>query len=185
MTDAATNDRYDAFARLLHWLIAALIVVQVVLAESADDLPNGLEKLAILARHKSFGITILGLAAVRLCWRLVRAPPPLPAGMRPLQRLAAQVSHRAMYLLLFAVPVSGWLMSSSANYPVSWFGFVQLPDLVAPSEALHEALEDTHEVLAKSLVVIALLHLAAALKHQFIDKDGLLWRMLPRFGARS
>lgn len=185
MSSTAARDRYDALAQLLHWLVVVLIVVQFVLANRAHDLPAGLAKLAVLSQHKSFGITILALAVIRLAWRFVSPPPPLPAGMRPLQRIAAQVSHAALYFLLFAMPLSGWAMSSAANYPVSWFGMVQLPDFVAPAEALHEALEETHEVMADILLVLALLHTAAAFKHHFIDKDGLLWRMVPWRGKRQ
>ena len=184
MANAIARDRYDPLAQLLHWVVAVLIVVQFVLAERAEELPTGLDKLAVLAQHKSFGITILALAIVRLAWRFVSPPPPLPAGMRPLQRVAAQVSHGAMYFLLFAIPIAGWAMSSAANYPVSWFGLVQLPDFVAPSEALHEALEEAHEAMGQVLFVLALLHVAAACKHHFFDKDGLLWRMVPWRGQR-
>lgn len=185
MSSTSARDRYDALAQLLHWLVAALIVVQFVLANRAEDLPTGLAKFAVLAQHKSFGITILALAVIRLAWRFASPPPPLPAGMRPLQRVAAQVSHAALYFLLFAMPLSGWAMSSAANYPVSWFGMLQLPDFVAPSEALHEALEELHEVMARILLALALLHTAAAFKHHFIDKDGLLWRMVPWRGKRQ
>jgi cytochrome b561 len=95
------------------------------------------------------------------------------------QRLAAQINHWALYALLFAMPLTGWMMSSASNYPVSWFGLAQLPDLVAPDRSLKELLEEVHELLAIVLIALALLHVAAALKHQFFDRDGLLFRMLP------
>jgi cytochrome b561 len=171
--------RYGAVAQTLHWVVVGLLIVQVTLGKIADELPLGLEKLAILARHKSFGITILGLAVIRLAWRWIDRPPPLPP-MPRWQHFAAQLNHWALYALLFAMPLTGWMMSSASNYPVSWFGLVQLPDFVAPDRSLKEQLEDTHEVLAKFLIALALLHVAAALKHQFVDRDGLLWRMLPR-----
>jgi cytochrome b561 len=95
------------------------------------------------------------------------------------QLFAARLNHAAFYLLLLAMPLSGWLMSSASNFPVSWFGLVQLPDFVAADPELKDLLEDLHETLAKALVALALLHVAAALKHQFIDRDGLLLRMLP------
>lgn len=173
-----TPVRYGYVAQTLHWTIVGLLIVQVTLAKIAEGLPLGLEKLAVLARHKSFGITILGLAVVRLAWRFFNRPPPLPP-MPGWQAALARLNHWALYALLFATPIAGWLMSSASNYPVSWFGLVQLPDFVAPNEALEEQLEEVHEALAKSLIVLALLHLAAALKHQFIDRDGLLYRMLP------
>ena len=170
--------RYGYVAQTLHWTVVGLLIVQVTLGKIADGLPLGLEKLALLARHKSFGITILGLAIIRLAWRLFDRPPPLPP-MPRWQHVAAHLNHWALYVLLFAMPLTGWMMSSASNYPVSWFGLVQLPDLVAPDRSLKEQFEDVHELLANVLITLALLHIAAALKHQFIDRDGLLFRMLP------
>ncbi len=173
-----TDARYGSVAQTLHWVVAGLLIVQVTLGKLADELPLGLEKLALLARHKSVGITIFAIAAVRLAWRLFDRPPP-PPPMPPWQRIAARATHAAFYVLLFVLPLTGWLMSSASNYPVSWFGFVQLPDLVAPDPALKHQLQEVHETLAKILVSLAILHVAAALKHQFIDRNGLLARMLP------
>lgn len=177
-----TTTRYGAVAQLLHWATVALIVTQFVLAELAEDLPRGLAKLELITRHKSLGITILALAVLRLAWRATGPVPPVPATAGRWARSAAGVSHWLLYGLLFALPLSGWLMSSSANYPVSWFGLVQLPDLVAPGEALHETMEEVHEVLAQSLFVVAVVHALAALRHHFLLKDDVLRRMLP--GAR-
>jgi cytochrome b561 len=165
-------------AQTLHWVIVGLLIVQVALGKIAHELPVGLDKLALLARHKSVGITILGLAVIRLAWRWIDRPPPLPP-MPRWQHLAAHLNHWTLYALLFAMPLSGWMMSSASNYPVSWFGLVQLPDLVAPNRSLKEQLEEVHELLAIILIALALLHVAAALKHQYFDRDGLLFRMLP------
>jgi len=173
-----TPVRYGLVAQGLHWIVAGLLIVQLTLARIADGLPLGLEKLAVLARHKSFGITILALAALRLAWRLFDRPPPPPT-MPRWQFIASRATHAAFYVLLFAMPLTGWLMSSASNYPVSWFGLAQLPDLVAPDPDLKHLLEEIHETLARLLIGLALLHIAAALKHQFIDRDGLLTRMLP------
>jgi cytochrome b561 len=173
-----TPARYGSVAQTLHWVIVGLLIVQFTLASIADDLPNGLEKLITLARHKSVGITILSLAILRLCWRLVERPPLLPP-MSRWQAVAARISHAALYTLLFAMPLTGWLMSSASNYPVSWFGLVQLPDLVAPDPALKKLLHEVHETLSKILIAFAGLHVAGALKHQFLDRDGLMFRMLP------
>ncbi|MGH8129519.1 MAG: cytochrome b, partial [Steroidobacteraceae bacterium] len=173
-----TSQRYGFVAQSLHWLIVALLIVQVTLGKIADGLPIGLDKLALLARHKSFGITILALAAIRLGWRLYDRPPPLPP-MPRWQHIAARVNHAMLYALLFAMPITGWIMSSASNYPVSWFGLVQLPDFVAPDRDLKDLFEDIHETLANLLIALAILHVAAALKHQLIDRNGLLFRMLP------
>jgi len=173
-----TPDRYGSVAQALHWVIVGLLITQFTLGMIAEDLPNGLEKLVTLARHKSVGITILSLALLRLAWRLFDHPPPLLA-MPRWQVIATRVSHTSLYALLFAMPLTGWLMSSASNYPVSWFGFAQLPDLVAPDPGLKEALHEVHEALSKVLIALASLHVAAALKHQFLDRDGLMFRMLP------
>lgn len=173
-----TPERYGSVAQALHWVVVLLLIGQVAVGKIAHEMPDGFDKLVLLARHKSVGITILGLAVLRLAWRLVDrppAPPPMPRW----QLQAARASHAALYVLLFAMPLSGWLMSSASNYPVSWFGFAQLPDLVAPDRDLKHLLEEVHESLANALIAIALLHVAAALKHHFVDRDGLLWRMLP------
>ena len=118
----------------MHWLIAALIVIQFTLAYLADDLPIGAHKLALLARHKSFGMTVLMLAILRLLWRLGHAPPPLPSGMTPLERRLARGTHMAFYVLLFAMPLTGWLMSSAKSYSVSWFGLFTWPNLIGKNE---------------------------------------------------
>ncbi len=185
---ALRNDpqRYGGIAVALHWTIAALIVTQFVLAnmaEQAQEAGSLMGQIAWLARHKSVGITILGLALVRLFWRLGNAPPALPAGMAVWQKGASVVTHWLMYGFLFALPLSGWAMSSAANFSVSWFDLVRLPDFVGPSDDLKEQLVVVHEVLAKALFVTTVLHVAAALKHHFMDRDGVLLRMFGIYRA--
>lgn len=170
---------YGAVAQTLHWLIAALIVTQFTLAYLADDLPLGAHKLALLARHKSFGMTVLMLAILRLLWRLNNPPPPLPSGMTPLERTLARATHIAFYVLLFAMPLTGWLMSSAKNYSVSWFGVFTWPNLIAKNETAFDVLRSTHHILSYALFAIAVLHILAALKHHFWNKDTVLLRMLP------
>jgi len=160
-----TVHRWGAVAQLLHWLIVALIITQFTLATLFDDLPPSARKLALLARHKSVGITILMLAVLRLLWRSTNPTPPL--------------THALLYLLLFAVPLAGWTMSSARGFPVSWFGFFTLPDLVPKNKALYEVLVTTHGILAWTLGVVAIIHMLAALKHHFVLKDDVLRRMLP------
>jgi cytochrome b561/polyisoprenoid-binding protein YceI len=172
--------RWGSLARLFHWVIVALIITQFVLANMAEGLPLGMAKLATLARHKSVGITILGLAVLRLLWRLYnRNSPPLPANLKPHEKGLAHLTHYGLYLLLFAMPLSGWMMSSAKNYPVSWFGFFTLPNLVQPDTGVYEFMKSTHGVLAGTLVVITTLHVLAALYHHFMKKDDVLKRMLP------
>jgi cytochrome b561 len=154
-------------------------VTQFILAYLADDLPLGIHKLALLARHKSFGMTVLMLAILRLLWRLKNPPPALPPGMTPLERSLARATHIAFYVLLFAMPLTGWLMSSAKNYSVSWFGVFTWPNLIAKNETAFNLLRSTHHLLSYALFAIAVLHVLAALKHHFWDKDPVLLRMLP------
>lgn len=179
MPNATLNIRYGAVAQSFHWIIAALIVVQFALGWTAVDLPNDLHKLGVLARHKSFGMTVLMLAVLRLLWRLTHTPPPLPSGMSPIQQRLARATHAAFYVLLFALPISGWLMSSAKKYSVSWFGLFTWPDLIGKSETAFNALRTTHHALGYALFAIAVLHILAALKHHFWNKDDVLLRMLP------
>ena len=174
-----TPARYTAVAQLLHWVVAGLIVTQFTLAWMAEDLPLGLHKLVLLARHKSFGMTVLMLAIVRLLWRLWHAPPALPAGMTPVERFLAKITHVAFYVLLFAMPLTGWLMSSAKNYSVSWFGLFTWPNLIAQNDDAFALLKTTHFYLSDALFAIAALHVLAALKHHFWNKDDVLRRMLP------
>jgi cytochrome b561 len=179
MPTPASTSRYTAIAQGFHWVIAALIVVQFALGWSAVDLPVGMEKLKRFATHKSFGMTILMLAVLRLIWRLGHKPPALPGGMAPIETALARATHAALYVLLFAMPLTGWLMSSAKNYPVSWFGMFTWPDLLAPDETAFNVLRATHDYLSDALFAVALLHIAAALKHHFWNRDDVLIRMLP------
>jgi cytochrome b561 len=181
MPNESPPTRYTAVAQLFHWIIAALIVTQFALAWTAEDLPLGMHKLALFARHKSFGMTVLLLAILRLLWRFWHRPPELPAGMSPIERTLARTTHIAFYVLLFAMPITGWVMSSAKNYSVSWFGLFTWPNLIAPNDAAFEFLKSTHDYLSDVLFVIAVLHILAALKHHFWNKDDVLLRMLPSF----
>jgi len=175
------DNHYTPAAKLLHWLVAGMIVLQFVLAKMADVASgdgSAVRELALLANHKSVGITILALAIVRLVWRQKNPPPPLPATMPQWQITASHLSHWSLYALLFAMPVTGWLMSSASAYSVSWFNLIQLPDLVAPNPAAKEVFEETHETLAKLLILVAAVHVGAAIKHALFNKDGVLQRMV-------
>ena len=179
MTVRNTTQRWGVLSQLFHWLIVVLVVLQVTLATLADDLPPSAKKLALLARHKSVGITILMLVILRLLWRSLNPTPHLPATLKPYERVLAHSNHVLLYLLLFAMPLSGWMMSSARGFPVSWFGFFTLPDLVPKNKSLYEALLTTHQTLAWVLAVVVTLHVAAAFKHHFWLRDDVLRRMLP------
>lgn len=171
---------YTRTARILHWAVAGMVVLQFVLAklaENAEHSDSALRQLALLANHKSVGITILVLVTVRLLWRSKNSPPALPESMPNWQVTASHVSHWSLYGLLILMPITGWLMSSASAYSVSWFNLFQLPDFVAPDPELKETFEEVHVFLAKVLFAVATVHILAAIKHAVIDKDGILSRM--------
>jgi cytochrome b561 len=179
MPNQAPPKRYSVVAQGFHWLIAALIVLQFTLGWTADELPLGARKLARLDWHKSFGMTILMLAVLRLLWRLFNRAPELPSGMGAIERILARATHVLFYVLLFVMPLTGWIMSSAKNYSVSWFHQFTLPNLIGPNERAFDLLRTTHDTLSWLLFVLALLHILAALKHHFWNKDDVLKRMLP------
>ena len=179
-----TTSAWGAISKSLHWIIVLLIINQWIIGNYADGLPNGLAKLQALAWHKSFGITVLMLAISRLVWRWANPVPSLESVAKPWERVLASISHVLLYALIFAMPLTGWMMSSARNFPVSWFKLFQLPDLVAPSQATYEQMHDLHHLLFKVLVGVALLHVAGALKHHFIDRNEVLKRMLPFGGVK-
>ena len=188
MNATAGTTGYTSTAKLLHWLVASLVVVQFVLAnlaERAEDADDLVSELALFANHRSVGITILALIIVRLLWRWRNPPPRLPDTVPGWQVTASRVSHYSLYGILLAMPISGWLMSSAADVSVTWFNLVNLPDFIAPNHDREEFFEGIHELLATLLFVIASLHILAALKHGLFDKDDVLQRMLPMSGAAN
>jgi cytochrome b561 len=174
-----TTARWGAVAQSFHWIIVALVITQFVLANQYNHLPLSMAKLAVIARHKSIGLTIFGLAVLRLAWRLMNPTPPLPNTLKPYERVLAHITHFALYAIILVMPLTGWIMSSARNFPVSWFNLFQLPDLVGQNRALYDVMHTTHDVLAATLLAVATLHVLAALKHHFFLKDDTLKRMLP------
>lgn len=171
--------RYTTTAISLHWLIAIGIAGTFSLGLYMHELPLSPTKLQLYSWHKWAGVSLFALIVVRLLWRATHAAPPLPAQMPALQRLAANATHWALYALMVAVPLSGWLMSSAKGFQTVWFGVLPLPDLVAKDAALGDLLQDVHEALNLTMLGLVLLHAVAALKHHFIDRDDVLTRMLP------
>ncbi|MGZ5200266.1 MAG: cytochrome b [Telluria sp.] len=172
--------RYSLPAIALHWLISLLIIGTFTLGLVMTDIP-GLTpaKLRYFSWHKWAGVTVLALAVLRLLWRLGHRPPALPASTPAWQRRAAHWGHGLLYLLIFAVPVSGYAFTLAAGVPVVYFGVIPLPVLFDADPALKPVLRSVHYWLDMTLAAVVLLHVAAALKHQFVDRDGLLARMSP------
>jgi len=171
--------RYTITAVALHWVIALLIVCAATLGLYMVGLELSPSKLRLYSWHKWLGVSIFLLAAVRLVWRLTHAPPPLPESTPRWQRRAAAVNHAAFYVLLIVIPLSGWLMSSALGVKTVYFGVLPLPDLLAKDKELGEQLRAVHVALNCTLGILVAVHVAAALKHHFLDRDDVLLRMLP------
>lgn len=181
MSDTALPSRYTRTAIALHWVLGLAIVAVFAVGVYMADLPFSPLRLKLYNWHKWAGVTILLLSLLRLVWRLTHRPPPLPASIEQAmpgwQRVAHHGTHHLMYLLFFAVPLIGWAYSSAAGFPIVWFGVLPLPDLMPSDKALAELIKPLHKLGALALAGLVLLHVGAALKHQLIDRDGLLSRM--------
>lgn len=180
----AVGLRYTLLAMALHWLLALVILGMAAVGLYMVELPVSPLRIKLYNWHKWAGVGFLALTALRLLWRATHRPPPLPRtvaqAMPGWQRRAYHATHYLMYGLFFAVPLLGWAYSSAAGYPIVWFGQFPLPDLLAPDKALAELIKPLHRLAALALLSLAGVHVAAALKHHWIDRDGLLTRMLLR-----
>ncbi|MBU3694912.1 MAG: cytochrome b [Rhodocyclaceae bacterium] len=185
MTSDASPARYTATAASLHWLIALAILGTFSLGLYMQDLPISPAKLKLYSYHKWAGVTIFLLMLARLGWRITHAPPPLPAGMPDWQRRAAKGLHHLLYVLLFAIPLSGWLMSSAKGFQTVWFGVLPLPDLLTKDKALGETLAAVHQALNLSMASLVCVHVAAVVKHHVLDRERVLARMLPSFRNKA
>ncbi|MGI4813247.1 MAG: cytochrome b [Janthinobacterium lividum] len=192
--DAVEALQYTRVAMLLHWLIALLIIANVCLGLSAalipdDWLSDTVERL-IIDTHKSIGITVLGLAILRVLWRLTHRPPALPVSFPKWEQVLAHIVHAALYVLIFALPLTGWIHDSAwkdaATHPMALFGLVPWPRIgyvmhldPAERETLHTQFDVLHTWCGYALYVVLALHVLGALKHQWIDRKSVLTRMLP------
>ncbi len=167
--------RYHAAARALHWTIAVLLIGNLASGFLKDAL-DGVVRIVPL--HKSVGLTVLALSVLRLGWRLMSRTPPLPAQIPVWERAAAHVTHAAFYALMIGLPLSGWIFSSAGTYPLDWFGLFTLPKFaVTKQDAIYGLTREGHEVMGIVAALLIALHVAAALRHHFVLKDGLLRRM--------
>jgi cytochrome b561 len=174
--------RYGTVAMTLHWLIALAIVGMLVVGKYMHGLPDSNpDKFALYQLHKSFGISILVLTVFRIGWRLMHAVPPLPATMPVWERWAANGSHFLLYALMLGMPVSGWLRVSTdrLGIPTLWFGLFEVPHFPLVSDTITRWMHEAHELMGNMLIALLTIHVAAALKHHFWDRDNVMKRMLP------
>lgn len=178
MTRSGQTNSWNGIARILHWLMAALILSQALVGWIGSDLERSPLKVDVLTAHKSLGITLLLLAALRLLWRWTHAVPPPPPGSKRWQIRASGLSHAALYLLMIALPLSGWLVASTSIVPWKLWWIIPWPAIASADQQLHEIAGELHEALVLGLVVILAVHAAAALWHHFVRRDDVLTRML-------
>lgn len=179
----APAPRYSLTAIVLHWVLGLAILGLFGVGLYMTSLPFSPARLKLYNWHKWAGVTILALSVARLLWRLTHKPPALPQavtlGMPAWQMQAYHATHWMLYALFFIVPLVGWAYSSAAGFPIVLFGVLPLPDFVPASKPLAELIKPWHQLTAFALAGLVLLHVAAAIKHHFVDKDGLLLRMKP------
>lgn len=171
-----STTHFGLVAILFHWSMALLIIGLLAEGLYMVYLPISLEKLKLYGWHKEYGILVLGLVIVRFTWRLINKVPQL--SLPWLEVLAARLVHYAFYGFMFAMPITGWMLTSAAGLPPSFFGLFTLPDLIAPNEEHRQLLQVVHQWLGYGLIATICLHTAAALKHHFINKDDILKRMI-------
>lgn len=180
MAKAENGRGYTGTAKALHWVIVALLVVQFVLAWAMPDIHRDTKPDALINLHLSFGALIFAVVIVRLGWRLIQGEPEPAAGLTPRERQISHVVHRLLYLLLLVGPILGWINASWRGFPVSLFGLVELPKLMATRAPGFGWTGDVHGLLTNyAMLALVGLHVAAALYHYFIRRDGVLQRMLP------
>jgi cytochrome b561 len=175
--------RWGVVAQILHWLIAAMVIIMLGLGWYMSDLPSGPHQREMYQLHASLGLTVLALVVIRLGWRLVNVRPAYPAHMAPWQRTVAKTTHFLLYALLLLQPAVGFLQADAADLRLVVWGMLPLPSVLAPNEPLAETLVGFHDLIATVLAILILIHITAALRHHFWLKDDVMRRMLP--GGRA
>lgn len=179
--EASLRADYTSVAKLLHWLMAAVLIGVWIVGFLLDDMPKGPDKMALVNLHKAVGSTVIVLVGLRILWRLFHPVPALPAEIPPVLQLIARLGQLLLYVLMIGMPMSGWLMSSAFGYPVMMAGVLEMPNpFAAPDPDMGELFANAHGLMGWVLAVTVLAHITLALKHHFIAKNDILVRMLPR-----
>lgn len=170
------SDRYDRGAIWFHWVIALLVILNLAIGLLHESLLEGVKSAMPL--HKSIGLTVIVLTLARIAWRLTHRPPRHSPPLPPLERRAAGATHFLLYALMLALPLTGWAMMSGSPRPLAWFGLFDVP-LLPVGKAASGAAHDAHGLLGWLMLALVALHIAAALRHHYLLRDGVLARMLP------
>lgn len=173
---ARSVSKYDPFARLLHWLIALLVIAQFVVAWTMPEIHRGTQPVGLITWHLELGTVIIALMIVRLLWRFARQEPDV-VETAPLMKLVARATHGLLYALLIAQPLMGWANASSRGWSITLFGAIPLPQLTPTGSPVGHSLGDVHSLLGWAMLVLIGLHVAGALYHHVVLKDGVLRRM--------
>ncbi len=173
-----TRDSWGTLSKSLHWIMAGLVFVQLVLGPLAVSWRLSPTKLDLYVWHKSIGMLVLVLVIVRAIWRLLNPTPALPVDLPRWEQTGARLSHLLLYLMMFMLPITGWIINSAANIPFKVFWVYPLPDLVSPDKSLEELAKLVHFSLVIGLIVLLVLHIGAALRHHFVRRNNVLLRML-------
>jgi len=181
---STSTSRYNIIAMILHWLMAFFIISLLVIGKVMVDLPDtDPNKFTLYQSHKSVGLTILVLTFLRILWRLTHASPPLPEDMPRWEQISARASQGILYVMMIAIPLTGWAVASSSTLgiPTLWFGLFEVPSLpgVPADQATEELAKGAHELLGNLTILLLLVHTAAALKHHFWNRDDVLKSMVP------
>lgn len=179
-----TPQFYGPVAKIFHWLLAVLVISMLAVGLIMSGMKNSPDKFKLIGLHKEFGIVVLCLVSLRLGWKVLNVSPLLPENLGKLAIVGAKTVHFLLYVLMFAMPLTGWLMTSAVGFPVSMFGWFLLPNLVAPDKEFANSMNQLHEIFAWALMGLVALHVAAALLHHFYYRDNILLRMLPNLRKR-
>lgn len=174
-----TRQSWGGFAKALHWTMALLIFAMFVLGWVAVGYPLSPTKLDLFIWHKSIGLTLLGLVGVRLVWRVINTTPVPPPAISSLEHTLARLGHGTLYALMILMPVSGYVINSTADFGFRLYGWARVPNLIPANKAWQDVAEAVHLVLFWVFAVVILIHIAAALRHHLINNNNVLTRMLP------
>ncbi len=175
---STAGPRYTKVAIWLHWAIGLSVILNIALAMLTEGMGRETH-MAAMGVHKALGITILALTLIRILWRIGHKAPPLPAGVAAWQRTASKVVHFLFYVLLILLPLSGWVWMSAAGRGIDFFGLFTIPAITGADKALSDVMHERHEVLGLTMLALVVIHILAALKHQFVDRSGVVSRMNP------